>query len=344
MEYALLVAPSLSLVGSVFIACNIYYLNRKRTTTARQHLILWLSLSDFGFALLCVTNVAVTRFSFGKSAVSCTIQGALMEFFASCTWLWSNVIALSYVFSEFRWADRLRTLYSNNHATWILALLFSVPALVFRSQAPTHELCEPADTAYIIFTVELSVCFLFNAIAYAITTFHLRVYAPDIVRTRFARRTSTYMWIFWGCWVVPFIVGIWYTVFDARDLSDWIIDIALVTQSLQGFVNAIAYGTYENVWWRRTPRKEILVVCDDNQIEKDKEEEKKHDDDVLSSVVDGGDGKDTPLLMDYHVSFADPNLKDKDSRRWISRQRKKIALRRAYGDKEPERSPSMRIV
>ena len=339
MEVALLLAPSLSVMGSLFIVYNIYwnYYKGQGTYTPRQALLLRLTIADVGFALLSISNVAVTRFDFGRSSVSCTIQGFVMEFFASSTWLWSNVIALSYVFSEFRWALRLKQLYGNaSHLTWLVAILFTLPALIFRSHAPSHELCEPEDTAYVIFTVELSVCFLFNIIAYAMTTYHLEVYAPDSVRTRFARRTSTYIWVFIGCWLVPFVVGIWYTVFDASHLSGKIVDVALVTQSLQGAVNAIVYGMYENVWWRRRRQPQQNVV----EEEKVEEEEDDNDEKNLNSPL---------LLGDYHVSFSDPNLKDKDSRQWINRQRMKIALRRAYNSEQENqddnpRSPSMRIV
>ena len=112
-------------------------------------------------------------------------------------------------------------------------------------------------------------CFLFNIIAYAMTTYHLEVYAPDSVRTRFARRTSTYIWVFIGCWLVPFVVGIWYTVFDASHLSGKIVDVALVTQSLQGAVNAIVYGMYENVWWRRRKQQpQEQNVVEEEKVEK----------------------------------------------------------------------------
>ena len=351
-EEALLIAPSLSVMGSLFIVYNIYLNYHGGTYTPRQALLLRLSVGDFWFSIFSITNVALTRFSFGKSWGACTIQGILMEFFASSTWLWSNVIALSHVFSEYRWEKRLKKLYGKtSHLTWLVAILFTIPALIFRSQAPSHKLCEPADTAYVIFTVELTVCFLFNVIAYAIASCHLQVYAPDSVRTRFSRRTSTYIWIFMGCWFVPFIVGIWYTFFDAKNLSDSIVNVALVTQSLQGAVNAIVYGMYENVWWRRRKQQHVAVEDeveveqqDDGENDNIDNEEKKERDTAKENL-------NSPLLMDYHVSFADPNLKDKDSRRWIHRQRMKIALRRAYGSQQENentgnvvRSPSMRIV
>ena len=142
-------------------------------------------------------------------------------------------------------------------------------------------------------------------------------------------------------------MGIWYTVFDASHLSGKIVDVALVTQSLQGAVNAIVYGMYENVWWRRRKQQ----PQEQNDVEEEKVEKRREREREREREDDNDDDKNlnSPLLGRLSVSFSDPNLKDKDSRKWINRQRMKIALRRAYNSEQENqddspRSPSMRIV
>eukprot|EP00940_MAST-03C_sp_MAST-3C-sp2_P000262 g262.t1 len=278
-----LVLPAmLSLVGSMFIFASMCLVKDVRRITPRKKQILFLSVADIGFSIFCIANVVMRRVLDSLAAsddtthVACTIHGFLMEYFASMTWLWSNCIALTSIFTVFRMKERVLWMDSKQHYLWLFGIALVVPGLVWRAPLPgTLGVCEPADVPYLIFTAELSICFLFNYAAYLRVMWHMRAYAPESVRERFSNRTQTYLAIFLACWSCPFVVGVWMSMFDGSHMPSWIVKVALITQSLQGFGNAFAYGYQENIAFRAVWSawvQNVSLSCSSEAAEKSSEE------------------------------------------------------------------------
>eukprot|EP00939_MAST-03C_sp_MAST-3C-sp1_P000232 g232.t1 len=384
-DAAILVFPAaLSLLGSLFIALSMYMLKHK-LIEPRKKQILYLSIADIGFSVFCIANVVLSRImdDFGagprwKHAL-CTAHGFFMEYFASLTWLWSNCIALSSLFMVYRMKALVRKMDRWQHVVWFVAFLFVVPALIWRSPVPDNDgmkICEPNDVSYIIFTVELAVCFLFNYVVYVRILWHMRAYAPESVRERFSHRSQIYLAVFLGCWSTPFIVGVWTSMSSDTGVPTLLVRVALISQSLQGVGNAFAYGfqekiSYGAVWgecMRGGVRKDGDAAADEDDesgrdecsggvrrgaidddggsvvnsratpLLRDEKNNISNDDGEVEATAanredrehqrrrDDGNASDEPQ-MEYHVSFKDPHLKDKDSRAWINRQRIRIASR-----------------
>jgi hypothetical protein len=245
----------ISFIGLSFIILSYYLFPNLRKFSFK--LVLFMSISDVG---VCITYLMGNP---RNDTGLCTIQGLLMQFFQISSTLWSTAIALTLYRAVVKRKD------SDNLMPYFHAFCYGVPflfcflPLFTESYGNTGAWCwitaEEGDDAgsiwrLFIFYLPLWAAISFNAYTYFVTIRSMsnlfksrgEESAMPAKYKKLIQRLALYPLILVGCWFFATINRI-HNFFAPEDPIFWLFFLQVVGQSLQGSLNALAYGLNPNV-------------------------------------------------------------------------------------------------
>ena len=216
--------------------------------------IVWLAVSDLCFALSYITFMSLV----GGSQGWCRAQNALWQFWASATWLWTTVMALQAMAVLLR-SGRVGTLVARRQhwLTWPLAALSASPNLLDSDVDPDGFCDNRTNAPTAAATVLLLLVFAANVGVYAgglwrasgasTSSSSSKMHLPFSVLERYSWRTFYLLAVFILCWL-PFVM--WNVHLWVHGVSpvpgSTLFEVTLSVQALQGFLNSVAYGVFDD--------------------------------------------------------------------------------------------------
>ena len=169
--------------------------------------IRWLAISDMIFEITYVLYLSVLD----VPDPWCAVQNFLWQFSATCTWLWTNVIALFTMSVLLRLEDRQRTIVRWQHSVWVLGAISAAPN-IWESRlgdpdpSNGHRYCDDFGKLHMWSNAFLIISFIVNSHAYVSGLLRASRFMPFSVLERYAYRMFFFLGIFALCWM-PYLVS-----------------------------------------------------------------------------------------------------------------------------------------